>query len=327
MTISDTARFLASRSDFIITSHESPDADGLGAEYSLGIALKSMGKNVRIVNAEHYSEAYGFIDTMGIIEHLASANLDKAAIQKSTAILVDTNDFMFTGEIADKIIAIAAETLVIDHHEVKGETIELSCLMPKLSSTCEMVYHIISELGYEINTDVASALFAGIVFDTGSFAYSKTGAGTFETALDLVRRGANPSDIHSALYESSDISVLLLRKAVFSTLELHADNRIAIQTMSRSMLAETGSLSQDSEGLINIPLQGATIQVSVFLKENEEGTLRCSLRSKGKINVAQIAQSFGGGGHKSAAGFKSPFPIPAIKERVLELLEAALLDC
>ncbi len=325
MTIADTVKFLASRNKFIITSHESPDADGLGAEYSLGIALRSIGKNVRIVNAEHYSGSYGFIDSRRIIEHLDSAHLEDADIRTATAILVDTNDFMYTGEIADRLIAKSAETLVIDHHEVKSDAIELACLMPKLSSTCEMVYHIISELGYDIEPDVASALFAGIVFDTGSFAYSKTSAGTFETALALVRRGADPAGIHSALYESSDISVLLLRKAVFSTLELHADNRIAIQTMSRSMLAETGSLSQDSEGLINIPLQSASIQVSVFLKENEEGTLRCSLRSKGKINVAQIAQSFGGGGHKSAAGFKSPFPVQSIKDKVLELLETALL--
>ncbi|MBN2873489.1 MAG: bifunctional oligoribonuclease/PAP phosphatase NrnA, partial [Spirochaetales bacterium] len=149
---------------------------------------------------------------------------------------------------------------------------------------------------------------------------------TFEVALDLVHRGADPAAIHRALYESASTSVLLLRKAVLSTLELHAENRIAIQHMTREMLADTGSTSQDSEGLINVPLQAADVAVSVFLKENEEGLLRCSLRAKGGVNVAQIAQSFGGGGHRSAAGFKSPFPLETIKSRVLELLKSALPD-
>jgi len=324
MTLAETANFLSGRNDLILSSHESPDADGLGAEYALGKALASMGKRVRIINAERYSEAYAFIDATGTIEHLAESMIDEDTLRRSTVVLVDTNDIMFTGEVADRIVSKAMDTLVIDHHEIKGETSGLLCSMPNLSSTCEMVYRILSEIGYDILDDVASALFAGIVYDTGSFAYSKTGAGTFEVALDLVRRGANPTKIHGALYESSATSVLLLRKQVLSTLELHAQNRIAIQTMTSSVLKDTDSSYQDAEGLINIPLQAASVQVSIFLKENEEGTLRCSLRSKGTVNVAQIAQNFGGGGHKSAAGFKSPYPLETIKARVLLLVESAL---
>jgi phosphoesterase RecJ-like protein len=90
------------------------------------------------------------------------------------------------------------------------------------------------------------------------------------------------------------------------------------------MLKETGCLYEEADGFINIPLQAGVVEVSVFFKENEECTLRCSLRSKGAVNVAQIAQSFGGGGHKSAAGFKSPYPLETIKNKVLELVKAEL---
>lgn len=320
MTIGEMAKRLAAGDDYVITSHEFPDADGLGAEYALAKALSSLGKRVSVVNSEPYTPSYGFIDRDGIIKSLAQATLDPADLARSTAVLVDTNDVDFTGAIADKVIAVAADVLVIDHHEAKAPGAAKLCLIPTYSSTCEMVYRIIEELGCAVPEDSATALFAGIVFDTGSFAYSKTTAGTFEVALALVKDGANPYSVHGALYESSSTGVLLLRKEVLTTLELHADDKVAFQTMTADVLGRTASSYQDAEGLINIPLQAAAVEVSVFLKENEEGTLRCSLRSKGRVNVARIAQQFGGGGHRSAAGFKSSDDMAATKAKVLALV-------
>ncbi len=326
MTIDEAAAFLSGRDDFILSSHEGPDADGLGAEYALARALSSLGKRVRVINANRHSDAYDFIDRAGIIECIDDVSLDDEEIRASTCVLLDTNDMMYAGDVADRIIAKAKGSIVIDHHEVKGDAPPNVCSAPSYSSTCEMLYLILKRLGHAFTEETASALFAGMVYDTGSFAYSKTTADTFEAALTLVRAGANPTRIHGALYESSAVNVLLLRKDVLATLELFSDNRIAVQTLTSGMLAETGSSSQDAEGLINVPLQAADVEVSIFLKENEEGMLRCSLRSKGAINVAQIAQSFGGGGHRSAAGFKSPYPLDTIKGRVLELVVIALAE-
>lgn len=324
MTIEETALFLSARDNFILSSHEEPDADGLGAEYSLASALIALSKTVKIINAEPYNKNYMFLDKKHLITNLLETDIDDNYIITSTLILLDTNDIMFTGEIADKVISKAKEILIIDHHEVKEIPDAYFCSIPEASSTSEIVFYIIKTMGCKISEDIAQALFTGIVFDTGSFAYAKTSLRTFEAAVELVKSGANPAKIHSALYESSSISVLLLRKEVMSSLELFSDNKIAVQIMNKATLHRSGASYQDSEGLINIPLQAAEIEVSVFLKENEEGTLRCSLRSKGRVNVAQIAQSFGGGGHKSAAGFKSPFSIDIIKEKVLKLVDSAL---
>lgn len=325
MNIAETAAYLSSGNDFILCSHESPDADGLGAEFALATALSTLGKRIKVINADKYSDSYAFMDPTGIIGWLSAVTVDDTEIKLSTIVLLDTSDVMYSGEAADKLIAKAREVLIIDHHEVKGRvSVAKICSMPAYSSTCEMVYRILEKLGCDLNTDVASALFAGIVYDSGSFAYSKTTVGTFEVALELVKLGANPTKIHGALYESSAISTLLLRKDVLSSLELYEDDRIAIQTLTRTMLKETGCLYEEADGFINIPLQAGVVEVSVFFKENEEGTLRCSLRSKGTVNVAQIAQSFGGGGHKSAAGFKSPYPLETIKNKVLELVLAEL---
>lgn len=326
MNISETAAYLLAGNDYIMCSHESPDADGLGAEFALTTVLQKLGKRIKIINADKHSDSYAFMDPTGIIGWLSGVSIDDAEIQQSTIILVDTSDVMYSGEAADKLLAKAREILIIDHHEVKGSvSVTKTCSMPTYSSTCEIVYRILEELGSDLNPDVASALFTGIVYDSGSFAYSKTTEGTFEAALELVRRGANPTKIHGALYESSAISTLLLRKDVLSSLELYEHDHIAVQTLTRTMLKETGCLYEEADGFINIPLQAGVVEVSIFFKENEEGTLRCSLRSKGAVNVAQIAQSFGGGGHKSAAGFKSPYPLETIKSKVLELVMAELV--
>lgn len=324
MTIEETTTFLSERDEFIVSSHETPDADGIGAEYALACALLSKGKHVRVINADRRADAYAFMDPKGIIQNLDDVNLSEEDLSGTTAILVDTNDITYSGAVVDKILSKAREILIIDHHEISKESVTRICSFPGLSSTCEIIYEILMSMAYDIPKDVATSLFAGIVYDTGSFAYSKTGIGTFSAALDLVKRGAVPSHIHGALYESSSISALLLSKETLSTLELYAENRIAIQTITLQTLKETGSSYHDAEGLINVPLQTASIEISILLKENEAGTLRCSLRSKGTINVAQIAQSFRGGGHKSAAGFKSPYPLETTKAKVLKLVEAAL---
>lgn len=326
MNLDEVAEFFLKNDDFILTSHESPDADGLGAEYALKLALEAAGKTARAVNADLYSDKYAFIDEKNIIESLGGTDLLDRDMSQATVVLIDTNDIQYTGEMADIALARAARILIFDHHEAKGVTRDEACSLPDMSSTCEMAYWAIKRMGSDITRDMATALLAGIVYDTGSFSYAKTGKTTFQAALDLVTLGASPSEIHGALYESSETSALLLRKEVLSTLELHAHNALAFQTMGRNALERTGASYEDAEDLINVPLQGKSVEVSVFFKENLAGTLRCSLRSKGAINVAHVAQSFGGGGHRTAAGFKSPYPLETIKKKVLELLSSALPD-
>ncbi len=123
------------------------------------------------------------------------------------------------------------------------------------------------------------------------------------------------------MYESNSISALRLQSKVLATLELYYDDHVAVQTMLMSTIVEAGASYGEGQTLINVPLKSAEIRVSVFFKENEEGILRCSLRSKGNLNVAVIAQSFGGGGHKTAAGFKCRSSLEETKKTVLRKLK------
>jgi bifunctional oligoribonuclease and PAP phosphatase NrnA len=330
MTIDGMAAYLKEHDNYVIVSHDGPDADGLGAAYALALALTALGKKAVPAVGGKLSSKYRFIDRRGLFLPLSSkpSSFPEASLpfsgSEATPIIVDTHDTDYLGQESAAIVQAARPALVIDHHEPRRKAGELELLDPSASSSCELVFLVARSLGVELPTDAAEAIFAGIVYDTGSFAYPKTGERTFECALELVRRGVVPYEIHKRMYESSSDGVLLLQKAVMSSLELRFQGRVALQSLEKKMLAASGASYEDAEDLVNIPLQDKRVEVSALFKENLDGRLRCSLRSKGGVNVARIAQAFGGGGHRTAAGFTCALPLAAAKDDVLQSIAKAL---
>lgn len=318
MTLEEAADFLKANDDFVIASHDGPDADGIGAAYALAIALRSIGKRAEAVVSDEMPPKFAFMDERGLFRSLSGPEALAVDPKRASFVIVDTHDLGYVGARVENLVAEASRLLMIDHHEPRGEAKSFHCVDASASSSSELVFVLCGLLGATIPVDAAAAIFAGIVYDTGSFAYPKTSARTFGCALELVRLGVSPYAIHKSMYESSTIGALVLQKTVLSSLELAFDNRVAIQTLSKKDLVASGADYEDAEGLINIPLQSGAVEVSVLFKENLEGRLRCSLRSKGAVNVAHIAQNFGGGGHKTASGFTCDRPLARMKEAVLE---------
>jgi bifunctional oligoribonuclease and PAP phosphatase NrnA len=330
MTLDDLAELFRKEDLFILASHEPPDADGLGAMYALYRAFLKLGKKTVAVISEPLSKEYAFLDPSGVFSILGESgspdmNIPKDMdISECLLVVLDTNDVHYAGRIADLLLDRVRGHLLIDHHEAHSIEPKNHLLAPGASSTCELAYELIQKLHIAIDLDMANALFAGIVYDTGSFGYPKTTETTFACALELVRLGVQPYNIHNLLYESSSIASLLLSKLVLSTLELYSQDRVAVQVMLRKHLKQSGATYEESEDLINVPLRSETVLISVFFKENSNGVLRCSLRSKGNVNVAHIAQGFGGGGHKTAAGFKCVLPLEQTRKSVLDKVMDAL---
>jgi phosphoesterase RecJ-like protein len=324
MTLDEAAVFLKANDEYIIVSHDGPDADGLGAAYALTLALRSLGKRAYPVLSDGLGGKFAFIDKQGLFIAMSSPEDLPVEVESASYIVVDTHDIGYLGSRVEPLVSQAERLLVLDHHEPKAGIQPSFCLDPTSSSTCEMTFVLAGKMGATLPLDACEAVFAGIVYDTGSFAYPKTGERTFAVALELVRAGVQPYAIHRKMYESSSVGVLILQKMVLSSLELVADNRVAIQVLRKGTLVESGAAFEDAEDLINTPLQGGTVEVSVFFKETMEGKLRCSLRSKGKVNVAHIAQNFGGGGHKTASGFTCDRPLEPMKAAVLETILKAL---
>lgn len=326
MPLKEALELIRESHSIVLTTHESPDADGLGAEFALAKVLLRAGKDCRVVNSAPIPEKFRFIDRQGLILSLADGPLGPLD-KKTTLLVLDTSDIRNVGSIIEYFPPEAGNIYFIDHHEppeAGGIPQNPGFIDSSAASTCEMIYAIAQALGIPLEAEEAEALFTGISYDTGSFSYQKTGEGAFATALALVRAGAQPFSVHAALHENASAPALLLMKEALASLELRLDNRLAIQTLKKEVFSALGARYEDAEDLINVPLKVKGMEISVLFKENPEGVMRCSLRSKGAVNVAHIAQLFGGGGHKTASGFKCGNNLEEVKERLLSSVSALL---
>jgi phosphoesterase RecJ-like protein len=320
-TLAAALDFIKRTQRFVITAHETPDADALGSECAMLRALRTMGKEALILNADQTPHKFTYMDPDGIVKVLEKAESVPTDIAEYSLLILDTNDVRNIGALGTLVLPRVREHFIIDHHERDVDAGSGGNFIQKgASSTCEIVYQLIREMNVQIDLPIAEALYTGILFDTGCFIYPKTTALTFEIARDLVSIGVKPNFVYSRIYESNSISALILQSAVLSTLELSYANHVAILTMPRQMLLDCKASYEEADQLINIPLRSEDVRVSVFFKESQDGRLRCSLRSKGNINVADVAMQFGGGGHTTAAGFKCRDPLDATKHAVLEAL-------
>lgn len=309
--------FIHRFSHFIITTHASPDADGLGAELLLRELLSSLEKEVWILNSDPIPERYLFMDPEGHIKAFKEG-VPPFPSEKTGVCIVDTSDEYNIGPIQEVLFQKMENFFIIDHHEPSPLTQLPVYSDTDAAATSEIITDLVRLYNVPISRVGAMAAYAGLVYDTGSFIYPKTTSRTFKTALFLVEAGAVPSEVYQALYETASIGALLLQKKVLSTLEIQGNGHVALQYMTKEDLLETGAAYEDAEHFINLPLKSRDIEVSIFIKQNLDGVIRCSFRSKGAINVASIAQGFGGGGHKNAAGFKSSDNLEETRQKVLQ---------
>jgi len=307
--------FLGRHSSLVVTTHENSDPDGLGAELVFYQLAKTMGKKLRIVNSDAISEKYRFMDPENKIENWEK--LKKPLDREAALVIMDSADEYNIGEIRN-LIHYAPEVFVIDHHEPNPFNTLKGYIDPSASSTCEIAVELAQKAGIQLTAANAKAAFAGLAFDTGFFAFNKTTTRTFKAATLLTEAGAIPYEIYQEFFTKQTLASLLLEKTVFGNMELVNQGKVAVQLLRKEFLENSHGTLDDTHGFINTPLKCKDVQVSVFVKENREGHVKCSLRSKGNINVSKIAQSMGGGGHVSAAGFKSSVSLDETLQIVLE---------
>ncbi|MDR1287090.1 MAG: bifunctional oligoribonuclease/PAP phosphatase NrnA [Treponema sp.] len=309
-------RFLERHDSFILTTHENADADGLGAELVFACILGQMGKKVRILNSEIPAERFRFMDPGRLIESW-DPSLHGGLSGQSALLILDTADEYNIGRTRE-ILALVRETMAVDHHEKNKFSSIIGLIDPTASSACELAVETALAAGIRLDNNAAVAAFAGIIYDTGSLSYIKTTVRTFRICLMLVEAGVVPYFVYGKLNESGSMKTLLLQKKVLSTLDIHCGGRVAVQVLRKEDLESTGASFEDAESFVNVPLCAKDVAVSVLVKENTEGKVRCSLRSKGEINVSKIARAFNGGGHVTSAGFRSESDVEETLARILE---------
>ena len=295
--------FLERHDLFLLTTHDPADADGLGAQMVFACILRESGKQFRIINSSPIPEQFKFIDSQGIVEQLESQKHD-ALPEQAAVVMLDTADLHNIGQMRD-LVCRAKEVFIIDHHEIISSSHFSGICDSTAASTCELAVELAVAMGVTLESQAAFAAYTGMVYDTGFFAYQKTSPRSFRAAITLLELGVNPTEAYEELHENTALRSLLLQKRAFASLEIHCGGKVASQMLRMEDFTHTGAVNDDADGFVNAPLRAREILVSVIVKESKKGKVKCSLRSKGTIDVSKIAHDFGGGGHINAAGFKS----------------------
>jgi phosphoesterase RecJ-like protein len=307
----------------LLASHAVPDGDAIGSLLALGCALTTMGKHVVMHNASPIPAVYRFLP---MVERIAT-ELPKGA-HFDTAVMLDCGDLSRVGMEAERISRIP-RVINIDHHLTNTRFGQLALVDPEACATAEIVYRIIGRLGVRIDGCMATALYTGILTDTGSFRFSNTNAAAFRICGEMVALGVDPYRVAQHVYGTYSLGRIKLLNLALDSIELRADGRISIMALTRQMMAETHTQPEDTDGLINYAKRIEQVRVAVLIQERladqgeEAGSpaYHVSLRS---VDVAALAAAFGGGGHASAAGFNTDGPPARIKAAVVRMAEPML---
>lgn len=291
--IAGIADAIRARRRFVISSHVRPDGDAIGSQLAMAFALDALGKEVAIVNRDPVPgplRAFPGTDRIQVA--------DRVEGQYDAAIIMECGTLERTGVAGlDRAFVIN-----IDHHPGNAAYGDLNWFDAGAAACAEMVFDLIVALGVPISREIATHIYVGILTDTGSFHYSGISARTFDICRQLVEAGVDPPTVARAVFDSNTLGRLKLFGAVLSAIELEHDGRLAVMRVDQEMARAAGGTYEDTEGLINLPLTVREIRASVFFKEIGPSEYRVSLRSKGAIDVAEVAKRFGGGGHRNASG-------------------------
>ena len=311
--------------NIVLFTHVHPDGDALGSILGFADILENLNKKVLCYLEESVPYLYNFLPGCERVTTSLEEVLDFAERNHDVvAISLDCGDSDRLGKNKQEFLGIQP-FLVIDHHRSHKNFGSYRWVDPEKSSTGEMVYELAHHLGAEISYQCAYNLYVAITTDTGSFKYDSTSARTLRIAADLVEKGISPHDVSCKTYNNYTVARLRLMELVLGTLKIYKSGQLALIRVNQSMFAETGALPVDIEGFIDFPRSIDSVKVAAFIKEGRNGQVSVSLRAKGECDVAAIAKSYGGGGHRNASGFRfTDKSLDEVQSLVLDALKKAV---
>jgi len=310
-------RLFREKDRFLIACHENPEGDAIGSQLALALALRKMGKTATVLNADPVPGNLAFLPGAESVVY------DEDGSGYEVAVVVDCGSRERTGRVEAEL-AKPAVMVNIDHHRTNGGCGDYCLIDPEAAATGMLVYRILSAMGAEIDYDVAVNIYVAILTDTGSFHYSNSSPEAFQIAGEMIRRGIDPWAVAEQVYETQSAERLRLLGRVLSSLEIAAGGRVAAITTMKRDLDEFSARKDFLEGFINYPRSVIGVEVAVSFREEGAGEFRVSFRSKGRVDVSAVAQSFGGGGHRNAAGCTVQGSLDEVRSKVFGALEAAL---
>lgn len=317
--IDNIIKYIKGSNDFVVTSHISPDGDNIGSTLAIYYALKILGKTVYYVLDDNAPLNLEFL-VEGITK-LSSQEFISLNLDDYNLIALDCGDKSRVC-VSEEIKNSAKKIICIDHHASNDSYGDLNYIDVNASSTSELVYNMLVRLNEVdsiniINENIATALYTGLVTDTGNFSYSSTHPSSFEMAKNLLLLGAKRDEIIQNVFQSNSYNYYKLLGEALNTLDI-VKEKIACISLTIDMLQRNEMSFNDVDGITNYTRDIKNVEVGIFLKQKKENEVKVSLRSKNYVNVSKIAQSFNGGGHIRAAGCTIYDTVENAKEKILQ---------
>ena len=301
----------------LCTMHRGPDGDALGSALALACALRELGREVVVYNPDELPYNFRFLP--GAAE-VARTIAPGAAFDVTIA--TDAGAYDRLGPDVPPV-GRRGILLNLDHHITTEPFGDVNYVDPHAASVGILAYKIIKGLGHSISREAAECIYASILADTGSFRYSSTDPECFRVAAELLEAGVDPWEMTVRVYEQQPLARMRLLADVLKTLEVHG--KLATITITNEMVARTASPIDLTDGFINYARSVDGVEVAASFREpSNGGPWRVSFRSRGRVNVAAIAQKFGGGGHHNAAGCSIAGDEAAVRARIADEIEQAL---
>ena len=300
---------ISRRDHFLLTSHARPDGDAMGSVLAFWQILRQLGKQAQVVMYDPVPVIYRPLPFANSVVQASSVTNGFEA-----AIILECDSVQRT-----RLLGLESSFLInIDHHSTARPFANINWIDPHACATAEMVYRLARQAGVPITAEMATCLYTAVLTDTGSFSYVGTNEATFALARELVLCGADAASIAQHVYFSHPPSKMRLLGAALSN--LHREGDIAWMWITREQMDRCNAIEEDCEGLVNYALAVEGVEVAVFFREQCDQRFRVSLRSKGKIDVASVAQHFGGGGHACASGCSVDGPLSTAIARIMAQL-------
>lgn len=318
----DIAAVFAPNRRVALTTHVNADGDGVGSEVALWHLLTAQRMHVTIANPTPIPDRFGFL----LPEHADHSDRAVKEIEGADVIVVvDISDLSRLGDLAHAVHKARTPTVCIDHHVSPGSLPGGPRLVaPEASATAELVFDLAAALGWELSAAAARALYVGILTDTGGFRFANTTPRVLQVASALLERGLDPESIYEAVYASAPEGRVRLTAEVLQTLVVEPDVGLAWVTVPPDALARHGATADDLDGIVEYPRSIAGVRLALLFRQLANGRIKVSYRSLGNVDTAELAQEFGGGGHRKAAGASVQGSLAEVQQRVLGAARAYL---
>ena len=313
--------------NFIIASHVNPDCDALGSELALAEHLHNLGKEAAIINSDPVPQAYRFLDPKRIIRKYSQAK-HRAIINRADVIVVldASGGWDRLGPLGQAFERAEAIKVCIDHHPDATDFVDIAIVDTNAAATAELIYDLIMAMYGVLSKNMAQALYAAIMTDTGSFRFPKTNPQTHHITAQLLVAGADPLYIYNQIYEQYSLGRVRLKGYVIDSIKTEADGQIAYYGLDQRTLNAYGVKVSELDGFASLGQEIGGVKIVIFCLESSKNRIKISLRSNGSVAINQIATSYNGGGHQAAAGATVTGElnevIAGVVEKVKLLLEA-----